>query len=488
MRRSAHSQEPQRALCSLGSRRPAIAVRLSNWILVRELCVKDLTRGSIGRHILAMAIPTAISMLAQFALQIIDLYFVTRLGVSATAGVNAAGNVIFITVALNQILGIGTVVLVAHAVGRRDHDDVKVVLHQCLTLALVCGLAAVLVISVFVHPYLEAISSDSATMHAGMTFIAWALPGYALTFPMTVLSSALRGAGKPVQAVTFSTLVVLLNVVLAPLFIAEEFAGLGVKGAGLATSLSVLLGFALFLVYCSRTQRWMMFQYQLLRPRLRHWSRILNIGVPAGCDFGMHFIFTAIVYYSIRDFGSVAQAGYAIGSQVMQVLALPGLAIAYAAGPIAGQNFGAREAARVRETFRKAAVFSVAVMSMAIAFVQLRPHLLLGLLDVDPEAIAAAREFLSLASWALAAQVLVSACSSMFQAMGYTIPSVISSGVRLISFSLPVLWLLLQSNFEIEQVWYLYVGSLVIQAAVSTWLVTAEFRRRLLQPGVVVAS
>lgn len=458
-----------------------------SWFAVRRLAfpVKDLTRGPIWHHILALAAPAAVSMLAQFALQVIDLYFVTRLGVSATAGVNAAGNVIFVTVVLNQVLGIGTVVLVAQAVGRGDHDDVRIVLHQCLALAVVCGLSAVVVILLLVRSYLEVISTDTATIDAGVTFIAWALPGYALTFPMTVLSSALRGAGKPVHAITFSMLVVLLNVVLAPLLIAEEAAGFGVKGAGMATSASVIVGFALFLAYCNKTQWWMRLQRELLVPRLRHWKRILRIGLPAGCDFGMHFMFTAIVYYSIRDFGVVVQAGYAIGSQVLQILVLPGLAIAFAAGPIAGQNFGAGETERVRETFRKTATLAVALMVVMIVIIQWRPYVFLDSLDADADAITAAKHFLIVASWALVAQVHVSTCSSMFQAMSHTIPSVISSGARLISFSLPTLWFLQQSTLELEQVWYLYVGSLAIQAVMSTWLVNTEFKSRLSQLEVV---
>ncbi|MFC4311610.1 MATE family efflux transporter [Steroidobacter flavus] len=434
-----------------------------------------------------MALPIAVSMLAQFALQLVDLYFVTRLGVSATAGVNAAGNVIFVTIAVSQVLGIGTVVLIAHGVGRRDYADVRIVLHQCLSLALFCGLVAVAVILAFVGPYLELISPDRLTFDAGMTFIAWALPGYALTFPMAVLGSALRGAGKPVHAAALSIFIVLLNAALAPLFIAEEAAGWGVKGAGLATSVSVLAGFTLCLLYCARTQRWMRLQYELMWPRYQHWGRILRVGIPAGCDFGMHFLFTAIVYYAIRDFGVVAQAGYAMGSQVLQMVALPGMAIAYAAGPIAGQNFGARNAARVTETFRKTAALAVAVMAVAIVVIQWQPGLLLGLLDADLEAIAAASEFLRAASWALAAQVLVSVCSGMFQAMAYTVPSVVSSSVRLVTFAVPTFWLYFQSSLEIEHVWHLYVVSLGIQAVLSLWLVTAEFRRRLPQPGVVIS-
>ena len=69
-----------------------------------------------------------------------------------------------------------------------------------------------------------------------------------------------------------------------------------------------------------------------------------------------------VIYYALRDFGAAAQAGFGIGTRVLGLIQMPALAIALAAGPIAGQNFGAGNAARVRETFIKAAVIATAVM------------------------------------------------------------------------------------------------------------------------------
>ncbi len=92
------------------------------------------------------------------------------------------------------------------------------------------------------------------------------------------------------------------------------------------------------------------------------WKRILNVGLPAGGEFAMMFIFMAVVYYVLRDFGAAAQAGFGIGQRVLGLIQMPALAIALAAGPIAGQNFGAGNGARVRETFVKAALIATVVM------------------------------------------------------------------------------------------------------------------------------
>ena len=86
--------------------------------------MKDLTEGSIARHLLVMALPMAIGMLVQTLYLMVDLYFVARLGDAAIAGVGAAGNFMFAIMALTQMLGVGTIALIAHAVGARDQPAV----------------------------------------------------------------------------------------------------------------------------------------------------------------------------------------------------------------------------------------------------------------------------------------------------------------------------------------------------------------------------
>ena len=110
----------------------------------------------------------------------------------------------------------------------------------------------------------------------------------------------------------------------------------------------------------------------------RQWKRILNVGLPAGGEFAIIFIWMGVIYYALRDFGAAAQAGFGIGTRVLGLIQMPALAIALAAGPIAGQNFGAGNAARVRETFTKAAMIATVVMIVFTILAQCWPGLLLG--------------------------------------------------------------------------------------------------------------
>jgi putative MATE family efflux protein len=454
----------------------------------RRIAVKDFTKGSIVNHILTMATPVAVGMMAQIAYQLIDLYFVTRIGVAATAGVNAAGNVAFIVGALTQVLGIGTGALVAHAVGRQDQTDANVLFNQSMTLSLACAVITMALVYLTIRPYLRSVAADTATINAGTAFILWVLPGYAVMLPMTVLSFALRGCGVVRPTIAFYMLTVIVNAILAPILIAGGGTGvaLGVKGAGLATSISVAVGFVVFATYFQRSQRYMTIQGRLMRPQLKQWGRVLTVGLPAGGDIALYFFYTAVVYYAIRNFGAAAQAGFGIGARVLQTILLPGVSIALSVGPIVGQNFGAKNCERVKETFRKTLLMGTAAMMATIVLVQWRPYALVNMFGADAEAIAIAAVFLQLTSWSLVAQGLVTTCSSMFQGLGNTVPSLISSFTRLFAFAVPAVWLSTEPAFRIEHVWYLSVASLMLQAIVSLWLLRVEFRRRL--PSTTVSA
>src|SRR5690606_20430941 len=147
------------------------------------------------RHILGMATPIAFGMIFQTLYYLVDLYFVAHLGDAAIAGVGAAGNVMFIVLALTQVLGVGTVALISHAVGRIDRPEANLIFNQSLLLSALCGVITLVAGYAFTPLYLESVAADAATVAAGVTYLRWFLPGMALQFALVAMGSALRGTG-----------------------------------------------------------------------------------------------------------------------------------------------------------------------------------------------------------------------------------------------------------------------------------------------------
>ena len=443
--------------------------------------MKDLTQGPIFKHLITMTLPIAIGMLLQTLYFVVDLYFVAKLGDAAIAGVSSAGNVMFIVMALTQMVGVGAVALISHAVGRQDQQDANHVFNQSVVLSMACAALTLAGGFGLADAYMDLLGADAATRAAGVTYLYWFTPGLALQFAMVVMGSALRGTGIVQPTMIVQMLTVVLNAILAPVLIAGWGTGypMGVAGAALASSIAVAVGVVLLTFYFLRLEHYVGFDLSQWAPKLATWRRMLNIGLPAGGEFALLAVFTAVIYWIIRDFGAAAQAGFGIGGRIMQMVFLPAMAIAFATAPIAGQNFGAKNATRVRATFRAAAMSSCGVMAALTLFCQWQGTALIRFFTQDAEVVRFGAEFLHIISWNVVAIGLVFTCSSMFQALGNTWPSLISTGLRLFIFALPAIWLSQQPGFTLVQVWYLSVATSTIQAGLSLWLLQGQLRLRL---------
>jgi putative MATE family efflux protein len=443
--------------------------------------MKDLSTGPIGRHVVEMAGFIFVGMFVQTLYFIIDLYFVSRLGPEAVAGVNQGGTFFFIVLGLTQVLGVSAVALIAHAVGQKDRAAANLVFNQSVVQSALCGVVVLVLGYGLGGSYMHAVSADAPTEAAGRTYLYWYLPGLGLQFAMVAMGSALRGTGivKPTMAVQSLTL--LVNIVLAPVLIAGWGTGrpLGVAGAGLASSIAIVVGVVLLTAYFMRLEKYVVFTPADWRPHGRTWRRMLGIGLPAGGEFLLMFVVVSAIYGAIRQFGADAQAGVAIGTRCMQSILLPAMAVAFAVAPIAGQNFGAKLAARVRQTFTTAALLGTVIMAAVTLLCQLGPDLLIRLFSKDARVVDVGATYLRITSWNFVANGIVFTCSGMFQGLGNTWPSLFSGGMRIFTFVLPTWWLARQPWVKIEDFWYLSVATIALQAVVSLLLVRRELRARL---------
>ncbi len=443
--------------------------------------MKDLTQGSIVGHVVTMAAPIFVGIVMALLCQLIDLYFVAGLGDAAVAGVAAAGTIGFLINGFTQTLSVGTVALVSQAVGRKDRADANLAFNQAFGLAVLCGILTMIAGCMLARQYVRSLAADDATIEAGTTYLLWFMPTLALQFPLLAIFAALRGTGIVAPTMAIQALTMIINIILAPVLIAGWGTGraLGVVGAGLASSLAMTMGAMMLWIYFHRSKNYLTLDPGQLRPRMVQWKRILGVGLPAGGEFAIIFIYMGVIYYVLRDFGAGAQAGFGIGTRVLGLIQVPAMAIAFAAGPIVGQNFGAGLNPRVRETFVKVALLGAALMLATTVFMQWQPEWLLRAFTSDRDTVAVGAEFLKLVSLNLIAQGLIFLCSSIFQGLGHTTPQLISSTARLVTYAIPVLWLSARSGFRIEHIWYLSIATTNLQALLALWLLRLEFRKRL---------
>jgi putative MATE family efflux protein len=442
---------------------------------------QDLTQGSITGRLVGMAGFIGIGLVFQTLYFIIDLYFVAGLGAAAIAGVGLAGNAFFLSLALAQMVGVGALSLIARSIGARDFGAAEGVYRQAMILSL--GLAALTLIFGYAaaEPALASIAADAETTAMGKAYLYGFLPALALSFPTNAMGAALRAAGVARPTMLLQSGTVILNAVLAPVLIAGWGTGmpLGVFGAGLASSIAAGVGFVGMLFVFGRSQTLIAHPLKLPKPDWSVCRRIVGIGLPTAGEFLLMFVITAVVYAVIRQFGSEAQAGYGVGARVMQSIFLPAMAVSFAVAPVAGQNFGAGRADRVRRTVRDAAVLSSCLMLVLTLICQIWPHVMIAVFAHDPAVIEVGSMFLRIASLNFLATGLIFVASGTFQALGDTRPALWGSFSRLVTFAGPAIWLSIQPWARLEHIWYLSATSVAIHCLVALWFLRAQLRLKL---------
>ncbi len=443
--------------------------------------MKDLTQGSIRRHIIAMATPITVGMLVQTLYYLVDLWFVSRLGTDDVAGVSAAGAVVLLVMALTQMLSVGTMAPIARAVGAKDRGMANLVFNQSLLLALAMTLLTLVAGVLGIARFMRAIGADAAIADAGTRYLLWYLPGLATQFALAAVGAALQGTGitKPAMAVRLVTLVV--NIALAPVLIAGwgTHHAMGVAGAGLASTIAGLVGVAMMVAYFVRLESYVKLDLHALRPQWDVQWQMLRVGVPSGGEIVLMFMMSAATFALIRDFGVDAQAGFGIGSRVLQAIMMPSLAIAFAVPAIAGQNVGARRVERVRATLHQALLIELAIGIVMVAVCQLWPEVPVGWFTQDAHTARVGAEFLRTISWNFFGAALVFGCSGMFQALGNTLPGLASSATRFVLFVVPATWLSHRPGFTLATVWHLSIATTVVQGIVSLLLVRWQMDSKL---------
>ncbi len=441
--------------------------------------MEDLTTGSLSRHLMKTASFMLVTMVFQTLYFLVDLYWVGRLGKEAVAAVAIAGNLMFVVLAVTQMLGVGTTALVTHAVGRKERDVALHVFNQSQVLSVLAGVLF-FVVAMAARACMRAAWPPTRPRRTGERLSHVVHPGHvdAVRAGRDGRGVARHGQLQAGHGRADGDRDHQHHSRAGPDVRLGSGRPLGVAGAAIASLVAVTVGVAwLRATSCRRTRF-----CSSSRRRSRRTSpsgRRCSIGLPAGAEFGLIAVYLLIVYVITRPFGAAAQAGFGIGLRIMQARFMPVVALGFAVAPVAGQNFGARKGARVIQTFPKAAVMAAGVMLAFGVVCHTVPSALIGLFSGDPEVIAVGSEYLRISSWNFIASGIIFVASSTFQAMGNTMPALVTSTLRILLVAIPAFLVSGWPGFELRWIWYLSVGSIVLQMTASLLLLRREFRLRL---------
>jgi putative MATE family efflux protein len=314
------------------------------------------------------------------------------------------------------------------------------------------------------------------------SYLLWFIPAMALQFGMVAMGAALRGTGNFRPGMIVSTASVILNMLLAPFLIFGWVTHVpyGVAGAALSSLVSIVIATIWLTGYFLAKDSYLKFMLVDWKPQVALWKKMLGIGLPAGAEFALMAVYMFVVYSVTRPFGSAAQAGFGIGLRIIQAGFMPVVALGFAVAPVAGQNFGARKPDRVRLVFRSAAMMAAGAMLALMLLVLAAAHRMVHAFSTDPQVVAVGSDYLRILCWTFIMSGIVFVSSSMFQAMGNTLPALVASLTRVALVAIPAFILARMPGFDLRWIWYLSAGAGVVQLVLNQALLQREFRRKLI--------
>ncbi|WP_136439650.1 MATE family efflux transporter [Pacificoceanicola onchidii] len=312
--------------------------------------------GSLTRHIVVMSLTSAVGLLALFVVDLVDMVFISMLGVSElAAAVGFAGSILFMTTSVSIGFSIAAGALVARALGEGRGDRASEVLTHVMVLGFLfaVGFAALVFISL---PALTAlVGAAGQTQDLAISYLRILIPTMPILMIGMIASAALRSHGAANLSMMVTIIGGAVNAVLDPIFIFVLDMGLdGAAWASVAARLSIA-GSGLWYVI----RRYGGLTSCAPLKIVKDISLIAGLATPAMLANIATPIGSAYVTRAASAFGEEAVAGMAVVGRLTPIAFALIFAMSGAIGPIIGQNFGAGQHDRVRSAFRRAIELTV---------------------------------------------------------------------------------------------------------------------------------
>ena len=347
----------------------------------------DMTQGSIWRHLIDFAVPMVIGLLFQQLYNTVDTLVVGNfVSKEAQAAVGSTSPIINTVVGFCAGLATGASVIISQRYGAHDEEKLRKSVHTTITAAFILSLVATAVGLLIIGPMLRFMQTPADVWDDANLYLTIYFSGISGILFYNMGSGILRAVGDSRRPLLFLILSALLNTVLDLAFVL--LFGMKVEGVALATILSQFVSALAILRTLSREKAAYGIRWKELGIDRDSLSGILRIGLPSSIQSAITAFSNVFVQSYINAFGSACMAGYSIYAKLDAFVLIPVQALAMASTTMVGQNWGAGQHRRARDSVSSAIKLSL-LSTMALgAIIFLAARQLIGLFSPDPEVVS----------------------------------------------------------------------------------------------------
>ena len=336
----------------------------------------DPTQGPIVRAIVLLAVPMVLEMVMESVFAVVDIFFVSRLGDEAMAGVALTESLLTLIYTAAMGLSIGVTAVVARRAGEGDPDGAARATVQAVILGTLVAAAVAVVGLVWAEELLALMGADAATVAVSLPYTRVMLGGNVVIVLLFLQNAAFRGAGDAAIAMRVLWVANGINIVLDPclIFGLGPFPELGVQGAAVATTIGRGVAVLLQLYTLLRLNGHLQIRLRHLQLEPRVMARIIRLSATGTLQTFIGMASWIGLVRLTAGFGPEALAGYAIGVRVILFAILPAWGLSNAAATMVGQGLGAGDPERAERAVWIAAKMNLAFLGpVGLAFLLFAP-------------------------------------------------------------------------------------------------------------------
>lgn len=443
---------------------------------VTEKNIKLILQGSMGKAILALAVPVVINSFLQTMYNLTDTYWLGQLGTNELAAINLVSPLQQIVVNFGSGLTVAGAVLIAQLIGASKKEEAASMASQIFVCAMIFSIICAGVIAIFTPTVVNWLGADEPTAKVANVYLRLVILDMPFLYMVNIFAAIRQAQGDTVSPMFLNLTGILLNVVLDPLLMIVI--NWGAAGAALATVIAKAVPAMISLVILKRDTTGVRIRLKGFRFEKSKMKSILTVGLPTAIGGSTMQLGFLLMSRNVYVYGTGAMAAYGIGNKVNGLITLPSNGIGSAVATIVGQNIGANQLDRAEKGYKIARRVSVIFLFVG-GLILSRPFLseaIVGLFSTDEEVIAMAADFLSIMALWCFTNGIYNSTSGLFQGSGHTEVTMAVDATRLWVFRFATLyvcenWL----HMGVRSIWY----SVVVSNALSSVILYVVYRTGL---------
>lgn len=432
----------------------------------------------VGRLLISMSVPIMISMLVQALYNIVDSIFVAQIGENALTAVSLAFPVQNLMISIAVGTGVGVNALLSRCLGEKNYKEANNAAVNGIFLAAVSAVVFMIVGVSLSRVYFSMQTEIVEIVDYGQEYLMVCCLGAIGVFGQVQAERLLQATGKTMYSMIVQLTGALINIILDPIFIFGYFGvpAMGVMGAAIATVIGQLIAMIVGFVINVRANKEIHLQFRGFRPRAATIRSIYSVGVPSIVMGSVGSVMSYGMNTILLGFTSTAAAVFGAYFKLQSFIFMPVFGLNNGMVSILSYNYGARNRERVIRTIKLSILFAVAIMVVGFGVFQIFPAQLLAMFNASADMLAIGTVALRIISFSFLFAGFCIVCSSVFQSLGYSLHSLMTSVVRQLVFLLPAAWLLSRTG-NVDNVWFAYPIAEVSSVIISALLLRYVYRK-----------